>query len=257
MLRCTGVAKAFGGVVALNGLDLEVHAGEIVGLIGPNGSGKSTLVNIISGYLKPSMGEIYFGGRRVNGKNPNQMRRFGLSRTFQNLRLYGELSALDNLLVGLHLLYASHRDIYWTWLGGLVSTHRAREADREAKDLSWSALETVGLANSAYSLAKNLSYGDQKRLELARATLLEPRLLVLDEPTAGLPPDEASRLMELFSGPIRGSSDRALLIAEHNLEMVLNICTRVAVLDSGRKIVDGLPQNVATDQEVMRVYLGE
>ena len=257
MLRCKDIHKSFGGVKALNSVDLEVGPGEIVGLIGPNGAGKSTLVNVITGFLRPEAGKVELNGEDVTGLAPSTVRRRGLSRTFQNLRLYDRLTVLDNVLIGLHLSFTGDRAVYFGWVGGMVGTPKSRRVEREAHATAMAALDAVGLADKAKEVVANLSYGDHKRLELARATALPPAVLLLDEPTAGLAPDEAAELMELFTASVKGTTDRCLVLIEHRLELVLGICDRVAVLDTGVKIADGPPEEIARNVDVLRVYVGE
>jgi ABC-type branched-subunit amino acid transport system ATPase component len=257
MLECRGVSKHFDGVTALDEVDLSVEPGEIVGVIGPNGSGKSTLVNVISGFLPPDGGDVLLGGRSLSGLPPTAVRRMGLARTFQNLRLIEPISVLDNLLVGMHLKYTRNADRYWQWLPATFGGPRARRVDREARRLADRLLGQVGLADKADEKVGNLPYGQKKRLELARAIALEPRMLLLDEPTAGLEPGEAHELVKLIVDVVAASSDRGLLLIEHRLEMVLDLCDRVAVLDSGRKVAEAAPETIATDREVIRVYIGD
>lgn len=257
MLQVSQLSKRFGGIQALSGVDLAVSPGEIVGLIGPNGSGKSTLINVISGFLRPDGGILEFQGRPVRRTRPSRMRLAGIGRTFQNLRLYRDMTALNNLLVGLHLHYTDQRLQYWTWVGATVGTPTSKHRDAAARSMAMQALDAVGLASKTHAMAGNLSYGEQKRLELARASLLAPALLLLDEPTAGLRPEEATNLVRQYVSPIAGSPDRAVIIAEHQLDLVLSLCSRVVVLNFGQKILDAAPQVVARDDEVRRVYIGD
>ena len=186
MLRCRQISKRFGGIHALMGVDLSVEPGEIVGLIGPNGSGKSTLINVISGFLRPDEGAIEFRDRRIKRAEPSRMRIAGVGRTFQNLRLLPDMTALDNLLLGLHLHYTSRHHHYWNWASAAIGTKSSRLRDESAHSIAEQALDNVGLLQRANVTARSLSYGEQKRLEFARASLLSPSLLLLDEPTAGL-----------------------------------------------------------------------
>jgi branched-chain amino acid transport system ATP-binding protein len=257
MLECRQISKHFAGVVALDSVDLTVGAGEIVGIIGPNGSGKSTLVNVISGFLPPDGGEVLLDGEPLSGLSPTAVRRRGLARTFQNLRLIEPISVLDNLLVGLHLKYTNNNDRYWQWLPATFGGRRARQVDREARELAHRMLEEVGLDHLASERVSNLPYGQKKRLELARAVALEPRMLLLDEPTAGLEPSEAHELVRLIVDVVAGSEERGLLLIEHRLEMVLDLCDRVIVLDSGRKVAEGSSEAIAADRDVIRVYVGD
>lgn len=257
MLTCTNLEKSFGGVKALQGIDLEIAPGEIVGLIGPNGSGKSTLVNVMTGFIRPDAGSVVLNGRELVKSGPARIRHRGLARTFQNLRLYERMTVLDNVLIGLHLDFAKDRPVFFGWVGGMVAWPSARRIERDARTTAMVALDSVGLSHKANQIVGNLSYGEQKRLELARATVVPPAALLLDEPTAGLSPDEAEELMRLFTSSVARTSDRCLMLIEHRLELVLGICDRVAVLDSGVKIADGTPDEIANDAEVMRVYVGD
>jgi ABC-type branched-subunit amino acid transport system ATPase component len=257
VLECRAVTKAFAGVKALDAVDLSVGAGEVVGLIGPNGSGKSTLVNVISGFLRPEDGDVTLDGTSLVGMRPPAVRRAGLVRTFQNLRLIEPLSVFDNLLVGLHLVYTDNHGLYWQWISSTLRTPGARRRDRRARELAADALEQVGLTGLANARVSSLSYGQKKRVELARAVALAPKMLLLDEPTAGLEPGEAHDLIELIARVVTASSDRGLLLIEHRLELVVDLCHRLVVLDSGRKVAEGEPRAVAADAEVIRVYIGD
>ena len=257
MLTCSKLEKSFGGVKALQGIDLEIAPGEIFGLIGPNGSGKSTLVNVMTGFIKPDSGSVVLNGRELVHYGPARIRHRGLARTFQNLRLYDRMTVLDNVLIGLHLEFAKDRPVYFGWVGGMVGWPGSRRTERQARVTAMEALEAVGLADKADQIVGNLSYGEHKRLELARATAVPPAVLLLDEPTAGLSPGEAEELMGLFTRSISRTVDRCLLLIEHRLELVLGICDRVAVLDSGMKIADGTPEEISNNAEVMRVYVGD
>jgi ABC-type branched-subunit amino acid transport system ATPase component len=257
VLECRAVTKSFAGVKALDAVSLNVAAGEVVGLIGPNGSGKSTLVNVVSGFLRSDSGEVDLDGRSLVGMSPPAVRREGLVRTFQNLRLIEPLSVLDNLLVGLHLVYTGNRGIYWQWVSSTLRTPAARRRDRQARELARDALAQVGLLELSGARVSELSYGQKKRLELARAIALQPRMLLLDEPTAGMEPHEAHELVELIARVVSESSDRGLLLIEHRLELVVDLCHRLVVLDGGRKVAEGDPRAVASDAEVIRVYIGD
>jgi branched-chain amino acid transport system ATP-binding protein len=257
MLRCTGITKEFGGVHALENVDLHVEPGEMLGLIGPNGSGKSTFVNVVSGFLKPEHGEVILDDEVLTGRGAGYVRRAGVARTFQNLRLIDRLTVLENVLIGLHLHYTGNRGWYWQWFPAMLGMPGARRRDREARSLAAEALGHLGLADKLSERAGDLSYGDRKRVELARLIALKPKVLLLDEPTAGLEPSEADALMETVVRLTAASPERHVLLIEHRLDLVLDLCDRVAVLDSGRKVADAAPQQVADDPEVVRIYIGE
>ena len=256
LLTLDGVRRHFGGVKAVDGVDLEVREGEILGLIGPNGAGKTTLVNLITGHARADRGGI----RLADGPDSthdithlavHRVAGLGIARTFQNLRLYSELSALDNVVVGMH---ARRRSDVLATLVPLGAGRRARAARR---DRAATLLARVGLDPDRHGrlLAGTLAYGDQRRLEIARALALEPRLLLLDEPAAGMNAVEKDRLADLLRSLV-GEGNLTLLLIEHDLRLVMNLCGRVAVMDFGRKIADGAPSAVSADPAVIAAYLG-
>ena len=245
LLEAVGLAKRFGGVLALQDVDLAVDAGQAVGLIGPNGAGKTTLVNVISGHLRADAGRIRFAGADVTGFAPDALTTRGIARTFQGVRLFKGLNALDNVLLGRHARMRSDV-LRRLWPRGVPDA-----ADR-ARARAY--LERVGLQRRATSLGGELAYGDQRRLEIARALASEPRLLILDEPAAGMNPAETGVLRELIRALV--GEGLAIVLIEHDVALVMTTCERVAVLNFGRKIAEGSPAQIQASAAVREAYLG-
>jgi branched-chain amino acid transport system ATP-binding protein len=247
LLRLDGLGRRFGGLRALRDVDLEVRDGEIMGLIGPNGAGKTTLVSVVSGQIAASEGTVRFGGEDVTGLSAHRRARAGIGRTFQNVRLFAEESVLDNVKTGAYLL--GHSGV----ADAILRLPRQRRDEREIGEAALDALELVGLAHRALAPAAELSTGEQRLAELAKAAAMRPRLLFLDEPAAGLNPTEEARLSETITTL---ATRMTLVVIEHHLDLVMSLCDRVAVLDFGRLICVGTPDEVRADPNVIAAYLG-
>jgi branched-chain amino acid transport system ATP-binding protein len=257
LVRARGVTKKFGGLTAVNNVDFDIPRGSIVSLIGPNGAGKTTFFNMITGYYVPTAGEITFDGRpvavvsrgKVRSKKPHQVTAMGIGRTFQNIRLFGAMSTLDNVRVGLNVHLKSH------WWDSVFRTPAMLREEQSATSEAMGLLGLVNLESRADTWARNLPYGDQRRLEIARALATRPKLLLLDEPTAGMNNSE-TREMTDFIRKLRAELGLTVLLIEHDMRVVMGISDRVTVLDYGQVIAEGRPDEVRADKRVIEAYLG-
>ncbi len=249
LLRAEGITKRFGELVALDSVDFDIPRHAIVSLIGPNGSGKTVLFKILTGIYRPDRGDVWFNGRGIGSLAPHQVTELGIAQTFQNIRLFPNMSVLENVLVGLHCRI--HESLW----GSIFQDTHVRAEERRATVRAFEMLDFVGLGNLEGEMSKNLPYGAQRRLEIARALASDPELLLLDEPTAGMNPQETADIMRLISR-VRDERGTTILIVEHDMKVVMRISDRVTVLDHGVKIAEGEASRVRADPRVIETYLG-
>jgi branched-chain amino acid transport system ATP-binding protein len=251
LLKAEGVSKIFGGLVAVDDVSFTIQPKSIVSIIGPNGAGKTTFFNMLTGLYKPSFGRIRFGDTNITGRRPDLIMAMGVARTFQNIRLFATMSAVENVMVGQHARMSAGM------FGAILRTPAVRREEEEVRQRARETLEYVGLGEAEFDqIAANLSYGDQRRVEIARAIASEPSLLLLDEPTAGMNPNESAQLTE-FMERLRKERDLTILLIEHDMKVVMGVSERITVLDHGEKIAEGKPQEIRDNERVVEAYLGK
>jgi branched-chain amino acid transport system ATP-binding protein len=251
MLSADGVSKIFGGLVAVDSVDFAIAPRSIASIIGPNGAGKTTFFNMLTGLYKPSVGTIAFDGRSISGVRPDKITALGVARTFQNIRLFSTMTAVENVMVGQHARMKAGL------FGSILRTPAVRREEVEVEEKAREVLKYVGLRDAEFDqIAANLSYGDQRRVEIARALASDPKLLLLDEPTAGMNPNESARLTE-FMQRLRDEQGLTILLIEHDMKVVMGVSENITVLDHGEKIAEGLPDEIRGNERVVEAYLGK
>jgi branched-chain amino acid transport system ATP-binding protein len=250
LLKATKLSKVFGGLKAVSNFDVTIEKGELIGLIGPNGAGKTTAFNLLTGVYEPTTGEIEFDGKSMIGLKPYQITQHGLARTFQNIRLFAELSVLDNVKI------AYHFHVKYGILESVLRMGRYHKEEAEIEKKAIELLKIFKLADKKDEIAKNLPYGEQRRLEIARALAAQPKLLLLDEPAAGMNPQETQELMKMIQW-IKKEFDLTILLIEHDMSLVMNVCERIYVLEYGSIIAQGVPEEIKNNPRVIEAYLGE
>ncbi|WP_160672261.1 ABC transporter ATP-binding protein [Clostridium sp. C8-1-8] len=250
LLEIKGLSKHFGGLIAVDAVDLEIEKGQIVSVIGPNGAGKTTFFNMISGLYIPDGGDIIFDGKKINKLTPEKVASLRISRTFQNIRLFPEMLTVENIMVGMNI------NIPYKIIDVIFKTRRLKNEEGKAYSEALKLLEYVGLNGKEKELAKSLPYGDQRRLEIARALAIKPKLILLDEPAAGLNPKETEE-MKHFILKVRKDFGCSILLIEHDMKLVMGLSDKIAVINYGVKIAEGKPEAIKNNKEVIKAYLGE
>lgn len=250
LLKVDNLTMRFGGLLAVNNVALELNPGEIVSIIGPNGAGKTTVFNCLTGFYRPTSGEIHFNGEAIQGMKGHQIARKGIVRTFQHVRLFKDMTVVENLLV------AQHRHLNNNFIAGLLKTPAFRRSEQDAMQRAHSWLEKVGLAEFANRSAGNLAYGQQRRLEIARCMVTQPEILMLDEPAAGLNPKETDDLDKLIED-LRSNENVSVLLIEHDMKLVMGISDRIYVVNQGCPLANGKPAEIKDNPDVIKAYLGE